>query len=187
MYAPTLVFFKWDDVYNSLGIKDFIYFISSPSIQETLFPAKVVFIFFTVFFFCAVIYFYINSSYIHYHFLQSFTDFISLQSFGVREINKRWKKIIKKTESGKESEYKLAIIEADDFLRQILEEKGTEEETFEELVNISKKIIPNFEDILSAHSIRNSIVYDSDYGLDLEKAKKILSYYENAIKNISVS
>jgi len=147
----------------------------------------VVFICFTIFFFCAIIYFYINSSYIYYHFLQGFTDFISLRPSGVRDINRRWKKIIKRIEAGSENGYKLAITEADDFLNQILEEKGSEGETFEELVNSSKKIIPNFEDVLSAHIIRNSIVHNPDYKLDSENAKKILSDYESAIKNISVS
>lgn len=177
----------WEYIYNLFGIKDFIYFISFPNLQDILFPVKLVFIFFTAFFFCAVIYFYINSSYIKYQFLQDVAEFFSWQSYGLRNINKRWKKIVQKTESGFESEYKLAIIEADDFLYQTLEDRGYNGETFEELVNSAgKKISPDFKDILEAHNIRNSIIYNSDYKLDLEKARKILSDYENAIKNISV-
>ena len=173
---------SWDRVYDFFRIKGFVYFISNPLIQETLLPAKIFFIVFTIFFFCAVMYFYINSSYIRYHYLPGFADIMSSQSSMTRQINSRWKKIIKRIEAGSENEYKLAIVEADDFLNQILENNGAEGETFEELVNSSKKIIPNINDILSAHIIRNSVVHNPDYELDIDSAKKILSDYEKVIK-----
>ncbi len=177
----------WDQIYNYFGIRDFIYFISSPIIQDALFPIKIVFIFFTVFFFCAVMYFYINSSYIQYQFLQDVIEFFSKETYGLRKVTKSWKKIKKRMEMGSESELKLATIEADDFLYQILQDMGYQGETFEESIqDASKKILFNLQDILEAHTIRNSIVYEPDYKLDLEKAKKILSIYENTIKNIAI-
>ena len=83
----------WEQLYDLVGVKDFIYFISSPVIQEQLFGIKLVFIFFAVFFFCAVIYFYINSSYLHYQFLQDVTEFFSWQAYGLIEINRRWRRL----------------------------------------------------------------------------------------------
>ncbi len=175
----------WEQLYNLTGTTDFIYFISSPELQNELFPIKMVFILFTAFFFCAVIYFYINSSYMQHHFLQDTVEFLSWQPYGLRQVNKRWQKIIKKIEGGGESEYKLAIIEADDFLYKTLEDKGFDGENFEELLNsASQKILPSYENILSAHGVRNSIIHDSDYKLDLEMARNILGNYEKAIKNL---
>ena len=178
---------KWEQLYTLLGIKDFIYFISSPSIQDSLFGIKLVFIFFTLFFFAAVMYFYFNSSYIQYQFLQDVTEFFFWQAYGLREINRRWKKIMKKTESGAESDYKLAIIDADDFLQQTLENRDYRGETFEDLVNAAGKKVPNIDAIIQAHAVRNSIVYEPDFRLEIERAKGILYDYENAIKGISVS
>lgn len=178
----------WEYIYNYLGITDFINFISSSDIQNALLPIKIVFILFTVFFFCAVMYFYVNSSYIKYQFLQDTSEFLYWQPYELKGVNKRWKNIIKRIESGLESDYKLAIIEADDLLRQSFENRGYEGETFEELANkADKRIMPNFNDILEAHAVRNSVVYNSDYKLDLQEAKKILSEYEKAIKSISIS
>ncbi len=178
----------WEQLYEVTYTKEFIYFISSPSIQDRLFGIKLVFIAFTVFFFCAVIWFYINSSYIQYKFLQDTIEFLSWQSFGLREINKRWNKIIKGIKSGTESEYKLAIIEADDFLYQVLEEKDFEGDTLEELLQkAGRKRIPNFDDIIEAHNVRNTIVYDTSYALEIETAKRILANYESAIKAVSLS
>jgi hypothetical protein len=179
---------NWDSIYNYFGIKDFIYFISSPSIQDTLFPLKVVFIFFTAFFFCAVIWFYVNSSYIQYKFLQDVTEFLSKETYGLRKVTKSWKKIKKRVESGSESELKLAIIEADDFLYENLQDMGYVGDSFEEIIdNASKKVLPNYQEVLDAHAIRNAIVYQPDYTLDTENAKRILSIYENTIKNLALA
>jgi hypothetical protein len=106
----------WESLYNTLGIKEFIYFISSSQLQDMLFPVKLIFGLCTVFFLVAVIYFMLNSSWLQYKFLEDVTEFFSWQAFGQREMQKQWSKIRKRTESGAESDYKLSIIDADDFL-----------------------------------------------------------------------
>ncbi|MDO8486604.1 MAG: hypothetical protein Q7S77_02840 [Candidatus Staskawiczbacteria bacterium] len=178
----------WESIYNFFGIKDFIYFISSPDLQDLLFPVKLIFVFFTMFFFSAVIYFLANSSYLKYQFIEDVTEFFSWQAYGLREIANRWKKIQKRAESGSEAEYKLALIEADDFLRELLEERGFAGKNFEELVeNAGKIMLPNFQEILSAHEVRNYIVYNPDYKIDIERVKKILAIYEATTKSIGSS
>src|SRR5437868_3971453 len=112
----------WDQIYNYLGIRDFIYFISSGAIQHQLFPLKLVFIFFTVFLFAAVMYFYVTSSYIKYHFLQDYKEFLSRETYGLGKITRDWKKIKKRIDTGSAAELKLAVIEADDFLYQLLQD-----------------------------------------------------------------
>ncbi len=176
---------SWEVVYNFLGITDFIYFISSPQIQDMLFPVKLVFATFAMFFLAAVIYFMINSSWLQYKFLEDVTEFVSWQSYGLREISKNWTKIKKRIESGAESDYKLAIIEADDFLTNVMEDRGYEGKDFEESVkNAGKLIAPIMSEVMSAHEVRNSIVYNPDYKLDAEQAKKVLNIYESAINTV---
>ena len=179
---------SWEQLYDLLGIRDFIYFISSPTIQDQLFGIKLIFIFFAVFFLCAVVYFYINSSYLQYQFLQDATEFFSWQAYGLRAFSRRWKKITKRTESNLENDLKLSIIDADDFLRQTLEYAGYTGDTFEELVeNAGKKITPSPDEAIFAHSIRNSIVYQPDYKLSPEDAQKALAIYEEAIKSVTLA
>jgi len=177
----------WEAVYNFLGIKDFIYFISSPQIQEMLFPVKMIFVAFAMFFLAGVIYFMINSSWLQYKFLEDVAEFFSWQSYGTRETSKRWNKIKKRIESGSDSEYKLAIIEAEDFLIEVLEERGYEGKDFEETVKKAGKLISSIEEeIVAAHEVRNSVVYDPDFKLDAERAKKTLNIYEQAINSIGL-
>ena len=178
----------WDDFYNILRIKDFIYFISSPQIQDMLFPVKIVFIFFSVFFLFFVIYFMINSSWLQYKFLEDVTEFFSWQAFGQRELTKQWEKIRKKITSGSESDYKLAVIDADDLLAEVLENGGYDGKDFEESIKKAGKMIaPILEDVLEAHQVRNSIVYNPDFKLPVDQAKKLLGIYESAAVSIGMA
>jgi hypothetical protein len=179
---------NWEQLYNFLGIKDFIYFISSPPIQDVLFPVKLVFVCFTFFFLAGVIYFMINSSWLQYKFLEDVTEFFSWQSYGMRQISKRWNKIKSKIKSDSESEYKLAVIEAEEFFNEVLEEGGYDGDNFEEITKKAGKLLgPILSDILSAHQVRNSIVYDPDYKLTAENAKKVLAVYESAINSVGIN
>jgi hypothetical protein len=179
----------WETLYNYFGIKDFIYFISNPQVQDMLFPIKLVFMTFAMFFLAGVIYFMINSSWLQYKFLEDVTEFFSWQSYGLREISKRWNKIKKRIESGSEPEYKLAVIEAEDFLAEVLEERGYEEKDFVENLKKAAKLISPLllNEIISAHEVRNSIVYNPDYKLDIEQAKKVLGIYESGINAIGIA
>jgi len=178
----------WDSFYNFLHIKDFIYYISSSQLQDMLFPIKLVFIFFAFFFLVFVIYLMVNSSWLQYKFLEDVTEFFSWQAYGQREMTKQLGKIKKRIESGAESDYKLAIIDADDFLAEVLDNRGYDGKDFQESINKAGRLItPILPDVLNAHEIRNSIVYNPDYKLSVEQAKKILDTYESAIKNIGMA
>lgn len=178
----------WESLYNTLGIRDFIYFISSSQIQDLLFPVKLVFVLFSAFFLIFVVYFMLNSSWLQYKFLEDVTEFFSWQAYGQREMRKQWGKIKKRIESGTESDYKLAIIDADDYLIQVLDNRGYEGDSFEESIKNAGRLMTSFVDeILRAHEIRNSIVYNPDYKLSAVEAKKILNTYESAVNNIGLA
>jgi len=178
----------WETLYNFFGIKDFIYFISSSQIQDMLFPVKMFFIFCSVLFLVLVIYFMVNSSWLQYKFLEDATEFFSWQAYGAREMSKQWAKIKKRTESGAESDYKLAIIDADDFLAEVMDNRGYDGDNFESILKKAGRLIaPIIEDVLKAHETRNSIVYDPDFKISVDRAKKILDIYESAVNSIGMA
>lgn len=178
----------WETLYDFLHIKEFIYFISSPAIQDMLFPVKLVFIFCSAFFFIFVIYFMINSSWLQYKFLEDMMDFFSWKSYGQRQMQKQWDRIKKRIESGAESDYKLAIIDADDFLSEVLDNRGYEGKDFEEVIKKAGRLIaPILADVIKAHETRNSIVYNPDFKLLVDEAKKMLKTYESAAINIGMN
>ena len=178
---------SWIDFYNLLGIKDFIFFISSPVLQDYLFPVKLVFAAFGMFFLAMIIYFMITSSWLKYKFLEDTTEFFSWQSYGSREMSKKWDRIKKRVESGTDSDYKLAIIDADDLLGEVLDSRGYDSEDFKTSIEKASRLLTTGTDeVLSAHEIRNSIVYNPDFKVSTDQAKKILDVYESTIKNIGV-
>jgi len=175
----------WEQIYNLLGIKDFIYFTSSPAIQELLFPVKLIFILFSIFFALGVVYFLLNSSWLRYYFTEDVVEFIFWQAFGTKQIADKWKKIKRRLDSGSESEYKIAIIESEDFLLEMLDSKGFEGKSFEEIVGeASKSVLDNIDEVLQAHKIRNSIVYNPDFSITLSETKNIVSIFETAVKKV---
>jgi len=178
---------SWEQIYDLLGIRQFVYFISSPEIQERLLPVKAVFIIFSLFFLGTIIYFFINSSWLKYRLTEDIVEFLSWQPYGIVQITKRWNKILKRIDSGLESEYKLAVIEAEDFLNDVLERAGYEGESFEERIKkVEKKLGSLFKEVLSVHEIRNSIVYNPDFKLSLDLTQKVLEVYKKAVDTIGV-
>lgn len=177
----------WEELYNFFGITDFIYFISSSELQDMLFPVKLVFVSFGMFFLVGVVYFMLNSSWLQFKFLEDVTEFFSWQAYGARQISKQWAKIKKRIEGGTEADYKLAILDADDFMSSVLDERGYEGKSFEESLKKASKIMNSVaNDILKAHEVRNSIIYNPDFKLPVDEAKKILDTYETAINSIGV-
>lgn len=179
---------SWDDFYNFFYIKDFIYFISSPQIQDMLFPVKLVFVSVAAFSLIFVVYYMLNSSWLQYKFLEDITEFFSWKAYGLREIARRLSNIRKRTESGQETDLKLAIIDSDDFLFQVLDQQGYDGKNFEESIEKASKLMGSiFSDVVKAHEVRNSIVYDPDFKISADEAKKILDMYETAINEIGLT
>jgi len=113
------------------------------------------------------------------------TDFFSYRPFGARKVVKVWVKINARLETGLESEYKLAVIEADSMLNDILKRMGFGGETLRErLERLTAATLPNLEQVWGAHKIRNNIVHDPDYRLTLDEARRALDTYEQALRDL---
>jgi len=177
----------WETLYNFLGIKEFIYFISSSQIQDMLLPVKLIFIFCSIAFLSMIIYLMMDSTWLKYKFLEDVSEFFSWKAYGQREMQKKWEKVKKRTETGTEADYKLAIIDADDFLTEVLDERGYEGKDFDEsLLRAGRLVAAIVKDVSQAHEVRNSIVYNPDFQISVDQAKKILDIYEVAVNSIGM-
>ncbi|OGZ62331.1 MAG: hypothetical protein A2639_00790 [Candidatus Staskawiczbacteria bacterium RIFCSPHIGHO2_01_FULL_34_27] len=178
---------KWDYIYGALGISDFMNFWTSSDLQNSLLPIKILFIIFIILFLYFVIYFYVKSSYIRYHYMQNLSELVSGQAQGSSQLNSRLKDLIDKAESINEKDLKYTIIQADDLLQDILKQRGYKGDDFNELINQAEgSVLENKDEIIRDHEIRNEIVYNLDYKLNVQEAKKILIDYDNAIRNLSI-
>jgi ABC-type multidrug transport system fused ATPase/permease subunit len=149
---------------------------------------KIIFLLFALVFIAAIIYFLKNSTWLRRIFLQDFIEFATFSSYMMGKITKTWRKITERLERGTEDEAKLAILEADEILNGTLNKIGyTREETLgEKLDEITSDTISNIEEIREVHKIRNNIIHDPDYRLNLAEAQRAIFIYEKALRDLEV-
>jgi hypothetical protein len=168
-----------------MTIPPFINFITSPALQRQLFVPKIVFIVFTAFFTGFLLFFIFRTKYFNDLFLRDFAEFFSQRVFLVSKLARQWEKIKKRLDSGTEAEYKLALIEADSLLDDILERMGYKGETLDErLKEVPKTFLSNIDEVEKAHQVRNDSVHNPDYHLTDDQAKEAMEIYEKALRDI---
>jgi len=114
-------------------------------------------------------------------------EFFTFRPFGAKKETKQWLKIKERLDTGFESDYKLAVIEADNMLDENLIKMGyTGETLMEKLEKLTTVSLPNIEEVKEVHKIRNNIVHDPDYRLTLEEAKRTIEIFEKALTDLQI-
>ncbi len=90
-----------------------ISYILSPPFIIWLFILKILFLILSLFFLGVVIFVLIKTTWIRRIIFWDAQEFLTYRSYGVRKIAKQWLKIRARLDTGMESEFKLAAIEAD--------------------------------------------------------------------------
>jgi len=144
------------------------------------------FLFISVAFLICIFLVLLKTKRLRFRYFEDFEEFTKFRPYEADKIAKNWKKIIKKMDSGLESEYKLAIIEADVMLDEVLRRIGHTEEGVEAKINATTSSeLKNVEEMKQARKVRNDIVYDPDYHLTLEKTRETLKVYEETFRNLN--
>jgi len=113
--------------------------------------------------------------------------FTSRPYFGMKKWVRHWEKIKERLDSGLESDAKLSLLEADSMLNDVLKNMGYEGNNLtERLEKLTTGILPNLDEVLEAHKIRNNVVHDPSYKIEINEIKKILDIYEKAFVSLDV-
>src|SRR3989344_3736055 len=159
----------------------------SPWIYFSVGILKIVFIVISLALFVGAIILLFKATWIKRRYFDNVKVMADYKFSGAKKIFKEWQKITKRLETDIEAEYKLAIIEADGLFDAILAKMGYGGDvTDEKLKKIEPAVLANINDISGAHKIRDNIIYDPDYKLDLEKAKEMIGIYEQALRDLEV-
>jgi len=163
------------------------YFIIHPEFGGFLLYLKIIFIVISLIFLLSIIILLLKTSWMRCRYLEGVTEFIAFRPFGVKETFKHWNKIIKRLETDREAEYKLAVIEADGLLDKVLKRMGYKGESFDQrLEQIDLSVLPNLEEVWKVHKTRNNIIHDPDYRLTLDQAKEMLEIYEKTLRDLEM-
>jgi len=128
----------------------------------------------------------IKTDWLHQLMIWDWMEFLTYKYHGLSVINKKWKKIREKSRTS-ETEARLAVIEADTLLEDILKRMGFKGQVLKErLETLTVDILENVEEVKRANEVRQKLVDDPNYHLDLESAHKVLDIYEKALGNLQV-
>lgn len=100
------------------------------------------------------------------------------------QIFKRWQKVESQLSSQQETQYKLAILEADAIVDESLALAGlTGDNMTERLEKAMPYQVEHKDRLLWAHSIRNNIIRDGSFSVDNEIAEKVIGIYRDFLKS----
>lgn len=99
-------------------------------------------------------------------------------------VNKKWEKIVLNLESNNPGDWKLAILEADIVLGEMLEKMGYRGDSIgEKLKNIEKSDFNTLDIAWQAHKVRNNIAHKgSEFNISKDEAIKTIELYEKVFK-----
>lgn len=100
------------------------------------------------------------------------------------ERHDRWNAIEKHLESANSSDWRMAILEADNLLDEILTKIGIEGENLgERLRNIEAPDFDNLQNAWDAHKVRNRIAHEgAKFNLTHDETERVIELYKKALK-----
>lgn len=114
---------------------------------------------------------------------EEFEAFV-VKGAGEFPVERKWQRVVEHINSANPSDWRLAILEADILLTEMLEERGYRGETVgESLRQISAREHPVVEKAWEAHKVRNEIVHAGvEYTLTERAARRVISLYEEVFR-----
>jgi hypothetical protein len=98
---------------------------------------------------------------------------------GKKKLVKKWGKLKSRLDTGQESQYKVAIIEADDLIDNLIMRMGYAGENMaDRLDGIPTGQLEYLEELKQAHQVRNRIIHEDKFVLDRKTAEDTLALYE---------
>ena len=166
---------------------DVISFLTSLSIQEEIIWIKIGFFVFSGILFVIILLSLFSTKWMKYRFFEDFVGFFTFKPIGVSRLVKTWNKISKRLELKSEDEYKMAVLEAEEILDNVLEKMGYFGKNLKEKIDkLPLVAVSNIDSLKDISEIRKRIVYNPDQELSLDEAKKILDVFEQSLKDLQV-
>ncbi|NCU28821.1 MAG: hypothetical protein EOM85_04085 [Candidatus Moranbacteria bacterium] len=105
-----------------------------------------------------------------------------------RNANPRWHYILNLVESLNSSDWRVAVIEADTMLEDILKDRGLTGESVGELLQEAKNGGYQYiDDAWAAHLVRNQIAHEgSDFAFNQAEARRTIKQFENFFESLGV-
>lgn len=105
-----------------------------------------------------------------------------LRSVAMKE---NWESLVLKARSNPPHSLLVGIVEADSFVDEALKRMGVKgEHMADRLEKLSPEDVPGLNRLWTAHRVRNDLVHTPGFTLDEAEAERIISYYEEFLREI---
>ena len=112
-------------------------------------------------------------------------DFGKIPESAKTDLSPRWQEILDKVSSPNPSEWKLAVIEADSLLDDLLKRIGYPGETMgERLKFVDSSKITSINGLWEAHKIRNMIAHEPDHPVSRQEIEKAIEGFEKVLDEL---
>lgn len=104
-----------------------------------------------------------------------------------KKIQKQWDSIESRLRLGNDQQDKLAILEADKLVDQVLFDIGYKGSNMKErLESADSNQIEELDFLIEAHEIRNKIIHDDKFHLNQEEVVRVINIYREFLENLEI-
>jgi hypothetical protein len=102
--------------------------------------------------------------------------------------NEKWEKVLKQSYSDNPSDWRLAVIEADVILEDLLKTLGYQGESVGEMLkSVDKSEFLSIEDAWEAHKIRNAVAHSGEnFQLNERETKRVIALFEKVFREFDI-
>ena len=119
--------------------------------------------------------------------IEYWMDYLGVGDVGKRRQLVAWKQIVKRMKTGEVSNWKLAIMEADKLLDEILKTSGLKAATAEErFKQLTPESVSNFAQLQEAHRARNRVAQEPDFNITKDEVLSVLKVYKTAFQEFGL-
>ena len=110
------------------------------------------------------------------------------ESRELKDGNEKWNKVLEYMNSSNDSDWRLAVMEADVMLEDLLRNLGYQgDSTGEMLKSVDKNNFLTLDDAWEAHKVRNDIAHSGiNFQLNERETKRVLALFEKVFKEFNV-
>ena len=119
--------------------------------------------------------------------IESFIDVLGAKDISQRRTLKAWKQIQKRLKTGELNQLKLAILEADKVLYEILKMIDYQVKNFDEILEkITETQLSNIKEIRHIHKLRHRIATEPDFQISANEAEMAIEIYKRAFQELKL-
>jgi hypothetical protein len=166
-------------------INGLINFLFHPEFAGIFLFIKILFIIISAALAINIFFLIISSSWFAWRYKMDYHEFKGFKPLEASEMSAKWKKVEERMKTKSEAEYKLAVLEAEDLLKQALKMDGYDGDTLEQqLGKVDSSDISDTSKVLKAHYFRNKIVNEVGSKISFSEARDAVDNFKKAFEQM---